>query len=148
MKPKPGLFSSWKVASEQGGGPRAQGKHQRMGRKWAITQAPTRAFLSPAVRPEASPTPLTLWDWSPAVNPLRPRGAVITNSAEGCSEHSTKRRPLQVTWDPPLDSPLAPPSSPYLGNFGFILLFGGLEGLVMVPGAVIVHQLPPSLGNA
>jgi len=35
-----------------------------------------------------------------------------------------------------------------LGNFGFILLFGGLKGLVMVPGTVIVHQLPPSLGNA
>lgn len=41
-----------------------------------------------------------------------------------------------------------PLSSPYLGNFGFILLFGRLEGLVMVPGTVIVYQLPPSLGNA
>lgn len=39
-------------------------------------------------------------------------------------------------------------SSPYLGNFDFILLFGHLERLIMVPCTVIVHQLPPSLGNA
>lgn len=37
---------------------------------------------------------------------------------------------------------------PYLGNFGFILLFGGLKRLIVVPGTVIVHQLPPPLGNA
>ena len=37
---------------------------------------------------------------------------------------------------------------PYLSNFGFILLFGGLKGLVMVPGTVVVHQLPPALGDA
>lgn len=39
-------------------------------------------------------------------------------------------------------------ASPYLGNFGFILLFGGLKRLIVVPGTVIVHQLPPPLSNA
>lgn len=52
-------------------------------------------------------------------------------------------------WDalkPPKPHPQYP--QPYLSYFGFILLFGSLEGLIMVPGTVIVHQLPPTLGNA
>ena len=45
-------------------------------------------------------------------------------------------------------SPGSHHGQPYLSNFGFILLFGGLKGLVMVPGTVVVHQLPPALGDA
>lgn len=55
-------------------------------------------------------------------------------------------------WAPCGDSQDLSPSrhhrQPYLSNFGFILLFGGLKGLVMVPGTVVVHQLPPALGDA
>lgn len=71
-----------------------------------------------------------------------------TKAAEGCGERSAEGRlllgsPLRL----PEDSP-CPPTSPHLGDFGFILLFGGLEGLEVVPGTVVVHQLPPSLGDA
>lgn len=89
MKPKPGLFSSWKVASEQGGGPRAQGKHHRMGRVGPLPGA-HKCFSLTCRGPSSIPYHTHYLGLVTSCKPICewgddscPRGAVRPNSAKG-----------------------------------------------------------------
>lgn len=90
----------------------------------------------PGDHEDLSPT-TQLWDLPP-----------VTGSRQGpeCKGHVSTAWAVSWAWAQP--SSTVSPLAPHLGNFGFILLFGSLEGLIMVPGTVVVHQLPASFSNA
>lgn len=99
-----------------------------MGLQWTSPRHP-QGPLTHRPGPSSVPTPSSA-TWGQAGGRLHPWGP---------------RHPPSLSL---LQTRPRPASSPYLGDFGFILLFGSLKGLVVVPGTVVVHQLAPPFGDA